>query len=212
MKFLCLVFLLISFNLSAQTTIDSIVNQIGVRTDKEAEQNSVIRWKESDKYQGMYERYDSIVSGSRFNFIPKETAYEIIEKFYHSVQSQGHTLYLTNLDFDDSFKSHYDICIVPISKQIEVVKLIRTEGPNYNISNAQVVKWLEQKSTEFQFELFVMDHDRLEAKLIDKPESYRQLAKEIYELCPDVIEQGHDKMSSLIKHLQKQRTMWFWWD
>lgn len=160
----------------------------------------------------MFESYDSMVVGLRFELIPKKEALEIFEQYHQKVSSVGQFMYLTDLDFDDSMQAYYDICIVPFSDQFEVIKLVQTSAPNYDLTNDQVISWLREKSREFEFRTTVIDFDRIETILITEPKSYKILAEDIYEFCPDVIEQGHDSMKALIKHLQKTKQMWFWWD
>ncbi len=193
--------------------IDSeIIENIAELTKKNAEKNSVLRYKASDSTNRVFEPYDSLVPGVRFKFVNEKTAYQIIDKHFDNVKDSKNYLFLTNLDFDDSYKSYYDIVIAPISDQFELIKFIGTEPVNYDLSNQDVVEWFRKKHNEFDFDIIVANFDRIETILKSEPKSYEKLGNEIYDFCPDVIDQGHSDMNELIEHLKKNKHMWFWWD
>jgi len=193
--------------------IDSkIIKDISKISNKEVEKNSVIRYKAADSSNQLFESYDSIVPGIKFKFVNQKTAYKIIESHFENVKKTKNYLFLTNLDFDDSYNSYYDIVIAPVADQLELIKFVGTEPVNYGLSNKDVVDWFRKKQSEFDFDIIVADFSRIETKLKSDPKSYEKLGKEIYEFCPDVIDQGHSDMNELIEYLKTSKHMWFWWD
>ena len=193
--------------------VDSeIVEAISKTTKKSIEKNSVIRYKASDSTNRIFEPYDSLVPGARFKFVDEKTAYRIIDKHFDDIKKSKNYLFLTNLDFDDSYNSYYDIVIAPVSNQLELIKFVGTEPVNYGLSNDDVIEWFRKKQTEFDFDIIVADLSRIETKLKSDPESYEKLGKEVYEFCPDVIDQGHSDMDKLVEYLKSSKHMWFWWD
>lgn len=192
-------------------TQEDIIKSISQITHLDSEQNSVIRYKK-DSIGSWYNEYDSIVPGIRFKFVKENVAYEIIDRYFDKVKESGNYLYLTNLDFDESFSSYYDVVIAPVSNQLELIKVVGTEPANFGFSNGDVVKWFKQKEAEFDFDIIVADVSRIEARLKTNPKSFIKLGKEIYEFCPDVIDQGHGDMDELVNYLRSTKHMWFWWD
>jgi hypothetical protein len=49
-------------------------------------------------------------------------------------------------------------------------------------------------------------------KFKDKLENVEGFAKEVYEFCPDAIDQGAGDMPTLIKGIEDLNGMYFWWD
>lgn len=204
-------------NLSQNVEIDDpeteqdVVKSISKITHLTPEENSVIRYKQ-DSVGSWYNQYDSIVPGVKFKSVKENIAYEIIDRYFDKVKQSGNYLYLTNLDFDESFSSHYDVIIAPISNQLDLIKFVGTEPVNYGLSNQDVIEWFRQKEAEFDFDIIVADVSRIETKLKTNPTSFEKLGKEIYDFCPDVIDQGHEDMNELINYLKSTKHMWFWWD
>lgn len=125
--------------------IDSdIVAEISKVTKKEAVKNSVIRYRPTDSTERVYEPIDSIVEGVKFKFVDEITAYKIIDKHFENIKSSNNYLFLSNLDFDESYNSYYDIIIAPISNQIELIRFVGTEAGNYDLTNEDIIKWFEK--------------------------------------------------------------------
>ncbi len=189
-----------------------IISAMARLCEKDPEQNSVIRYKTSEKIANAFEPYDSIVGGIKFKNVSENMAFEIIDKYFQTVKESKNYLYLTNLDFDDDYNSYYDIVIAPIANQWELIKFVGTEPANYDLTTDDVINWFKERKKEFDFDIIVADLDRIEAIIITEPKSYINLGKEIYEFCPDVIDQGHSDMEELIDFLRTSKRMWFWWD
>lgn len=200
-------------NQSSIIPIDSITaKEIAIEVERGFTANSVIRYRQSEENKMIYNPIDSLVSGIRLDSVNEVTAREMISKYFKRVRSNKNYLYLSNLRFDSDFKSYYDIIVTPIDSQFEVVKQVGTWAPNYDLGNEDIISWLRQRNKEFDFDIIVVDNDRIEAYLNSKPKSIDQLAKQIYTFCPDVIEQGHENMEELIETIDKHNYMWLWWD
>jgi hypothetical protein len=44
------------------------------------------------------------------------------------------------------------------------------------------------------------------------PPDLKKFTKEIYEFCPDVIDQGYGSMKDMIKSYKEDKYFWMWWD
>jgi hypothetical protein len=195
-----------------QLTESEIIVAINDITGKEPVDNSVEKYRLVDKTSGRYELYDSIVPGIRYIAVEQQRAYDIVEQYFDSVKRSGKYIYMTNISLDESYRPYYDIVIVPETDQFEIIRLSKVEPVNYNLTNLDVVNWFKDKQREFEFDIIVADVDRIEAVISTEPTCYKRLANDIYQFCPDVIDQGHGDMDELIKYLKENRRMWFWWD
>ena len=189
-----------------------IISDIKSICKKNPEKNSVIRYKRSKIKKEVFESYDSIALGIKFKFVSEDKANKVIDKYFNKIKNTKNYLYLTNLGLDKNYDSYYDIVIAPFKNQWELIKFVRTEPVNYDLTNEDVINWFKTKRSEFEFDIIVADVDRIEIKILTKPDSYSNLAKDIYKFCPDVIDQGYSNMEELIKFLNKTNRMWFWWD
>jgi len=63
-----------------------------------------------------------------------------------------------------------------------------------------------------KFILVVADEDRIEAKMTNLPTDLDSFVNEIYNFCPDVIEQGYSDIEEMKADYLKNKYFWLWWD
>lgn len=77
-----------------------------------------------------------------------------------------------------------------------------TNGANYDIMTEDIVRKLQEWENKCEFEIVDVRHDSVEIEFQTLPEDLDEFCSEIYELCPDTIEQGFGLMSEQIEALK----------
>ena len=54
--------------------------------------------------------------------------------------------------------------------------------------------------------------DWLEAEFVRPPKDMLELAKEVYEFCPDVVDQGTETVKVLATEMKRTSAVYLWWD
>jgi hypothetical protein len=54
--------------------------------------------------------------------------------------------------------------------------------------------------------------DFCECAIVNKEIDYNNLAAEIYQFCPDVVDQGTETVEALEEELKKTGSIFLWWD
>ena len=75
----------------------------------------------------------------------------------------------------------------------------RTNGINCEITNDDVIKKLTKWDEQFTINVSEIEGDRVTIHFENLPDELEVLAKEIYEFCPDVIEQGYGCMDDMVE-------------
>ena len=44
------------------------------------------------------------------------------------------------------------------------------------------------------------------------PQNMTEFAKEVYEFCPDSVDQGVGDLKSLEEYIKEEKGIWLWWD
>ena len=114
--------------------------------------------------------------GIVFKFIKESKANSIFQKYHKEVIESGNYLFLTNMDFDDSYKTYYDIVIINCSDQFELIKLIGTNGVNYDVYNDDIVTQMKEWHKEVDFTIDVVDIARIHAYMEKTPKNIKQFA------------------------------------
>ena len=186
-----------------------ILNQIKDETGKQGEKLKREIWK---YYRDKEEEKYVLEKGVIFKFIKENKAHEIFNKFHDKLFKNGNYLFLTNLDFDDSYDTYYDVVIIRCSDQFELISLIGTDGVNYDLYNDDIVKQLKDWHKKVGFKIETVDGARIHAYMENLPSDLNQFTKDVYKFCPDVIDQGYGSMEEMIKDYKESKYFWLWWD
>jgi len=106
------------------------------------------------------------------------------------------------------------IGIIPGSDQFKILKLQQTNGDNYNINNERVISKLKKWHRSYPFTVIGADYDWVEANFDVFPEGkeLKELARELADFCPDIVEQGTGSINGLIEEITETKKMYLWWD
>ena len=78
-----------------------------------------------------------------------------------------------------------------------------TNGINYEISNEDVIVKLTKWDKQYSISVSEIEADRLTVQFDKLPEDLNKFANEIYEFCPDVIDQGYGCIADMIEMSQE---------
>lgn len=76
-----------------------------------------------------------------------------------------------------------------INEALEKIKELGTNGCNYDIGNEDILNKVKAWDTALEIEVLEVTHDAVTIHFKRLPDDTRQLAQEIYEFCPDTIDQ-----------------------
>jgi hypothetical protein len=93
-----------------------------------------------------------------------------------------------------------------------LLRVMGTNGWNYNISPDSIVVRLQRWDAAFGLDLQGVGFDWLEAEFRRLPPDMMAFAKEIYEFCPDVVDQGTETVEALAKEMRRSNRLYLWWD
>ena len=191
----------------------SILDELEEATGKKIEPLKTEIWVRVPDNELDFKPVDSIMKGIQIPFVEDKIARALVRKSLDKVKAEGYYIYLRNLDFDKEFvNSYYDIAIVKVADQFELIKFAQTDGVNYNVSNDMIVEKLKKWNEESPFVIITADMDRIEADFIQLPKDMTAFARDMYEFCPDVIDQGAESEEELINYFKTEKGFWLWWD
>ena len=102
--------------------------------------------------------------------------------------------------------------ILPTTDKYDVLLAMQTNGQNYDLMPQDVVAWLRKLEGEQPFAITSAGFDFLGGKFLSKIAKPAELAKQMYEFCPDIVDQGAGDVKALAAELRKSGTLYFWWD
>ena len=112
-------------------------------------------------------------------------------------EDDNHEYYLATMKSDDEF---------------DMLKWRQTNGINHDLENKDVIAKLEAWKSKYDFIILGVGMDWLQLKFTATRPDFDAFANEVYEFCPDIVDQGAGDIPTLAKELKGINGVYLWWD
>ncbi len=96
--------------------------------------------------------------------------------------------------------------------QYEILRIMHTDGDQYDISNEDVIERLKDWEKTAVFDIIGAGNDWVEIEFTTLPRDLKAFAEEVYDFCPDAVDQGPGTTAELIRDIQQTKKLFLWWD
>ena len=93
-----------------------------------------------------------------------------------------------------------------------ILEIAKTDAVNYNMVTKHLKEKLSKWHTSYGIDIWQAETDTIQLKLNKLPTNIRAFAREVYEFCPDIVDQGVGSLPALEKAIKEQRGLFLWWD
>jgi len=134
---------------------------------------------------------------------------ELISSFRAELRVKGYLIFKSQ----KSYGSLPDIVTVIKGKNsYDILKIQRTEAPNYRLDTNKIIKWLKEQQQLGTFVLTGAGPDWIEARFIKPPQNMKGFAKKVYAFAPDIRSQGPQTVDKLAERMKKTNGFDLMWD
>jgi len=144
----------------------------------------------------------------------KETnskSYDLVFSLKDKFEEKGYIIFLLENNFNFDNKPD-NIGILKTTDKYTVLKQIATDGINWDITNDSLISIIKTFDKKYSLELIGASGDWCEFIIHNEPKNWTQFAKEVYKVCPDVVDQGTGTVQALGDEMKKTKRLYFWWD
>jgi hypothetical protein len=96
--------------------------------------------------------------------------------------------------------------------ELDILRYRRTDGINYGLENEDVIKKLSEWKAKYGFIVIGCSLDWLHLEFDKLPDDLDAFAKEVYDFCPDSVDQGVGSLEALSQAIKEMKGVWLWWD
>ncbi len=104
------------------------------------------------------------------------------------------------------------IGVIKGTDQYDILRTMRTNGEEYEILSEDVVARFKDWEKSFSFDILGADNDWVEIEFKTLPKDLAAFAEEVYDFCPDAVDQGPGNVTGLVKEMQATHRLFLWWD
>lgn len=144
----------------------------------------------------------------------KETnskSYDLVFSLKDKFKERGYSIFLLENNFNIDNKPD-NIGILKTTDKYTVLKQIATDGINWDITNDSLISIIKTFDKKYSLELIGASGDWCEFIIHNDPKNWIQFAKEVYKVCPDVVDQGTGTVEALADEMKNTKRLYFWWD
>ena len=110
---------------------------------------------------------------------------ELIASYRASLRAKGYLIFRSQKSYG---RLNDIVTVVKGNATYDILKIQRTEAPNYHLKTKDIVGWLKERQKDASFVVTGAGPDWLETKFIRPPKDSPVFAKKIIDFAPDVLE------------------------
>jgi hypothetical protein len=143
--------------------------------------------------------------------VSRELAKQIVLSNKADFKAKGYRLFVSEQNFGINGKKD-KVSILETNDPFDILRIQGSNGVNYDVDTDRLIEQLMEWNKKFGLEIVGAGGDWIEAEFINQPENMQVFAEEVYEFCPDVVEQGTDTVEALAEEMQETNLLFLWWD
>lgn len=196
---------------STLTTSESeLLRKIEFNADIMSELKDLTR-SELHQLPAIDEETGDVVHEKYYKGIYSETteayAVEFVKKLKAKFRAHGYLIFVFEGEVNEK-----GVAVIKGQDELDILRYRRTDGINYDLNNEDVVKKVSEWKSAFGLQVIGCSRDWLYLEFDELPKDIAAFAKEVYEFCPDTVDQGVGTMEKLKEVIVEMKGVWLWWD
>jgi hypothetical protein len=98
------------------------------------------------------------------------------------------------------------------TSQFDILRIAASDAVNYDKGTEDLIKQVQSWDTSFGVDIFQAETDTIQFRLKSMPSDMQAFAQEVYEFCPDIVDQGVGSVEELAEEIRAANTVMLWWD
>lgn len=142
-----------------------------------------------------------------FTETPEVKAVDYVKQLKNKFSSNGYLIFVFG---SEVVQKH--IAVIKGTDELDILRYRRTDGINYDLENEAIVKKIAEWKSKYGLIVIGCGRDWLQVEFNKLPTDMQSFANEVYEFCPDSIDQGLGTIEDLQQAIIEMKGIWLWWD
>lgn len=113
---------------------------------------------------------------------------------------------------DERHEDGVEVVVGAGDSQFDILRLARTDAANCDMDTEDLIEKLRDYDEDFGIDIRSATTDTAVFGLVGVPSDYAAFAQDLYEFCPDIVDQGIGSVEELGKAINLYREVYLWWD
>ena len=165
--------------------------------------------KPVSQLQGLDDDFESVAVQGLALSVPGDKALAALKSLRAALAPQGYLVFRSEAQFGHGPDT---LAILKTQDQFDALRTMKTNGANFDIDTDRVVARLGAWHRQYGLDIYGAGLDFVEAHFVRQPPDMRAFAQEVYEFCPDVVDQGAGSVAALAHEMKRENMLYLWWD
>ncbi len=134
---------------------------------------------------------------------------KIISSILKYFNKADYQVFYTSLSIDNSLEK---VCLLKSKDKYDVLRAFKTNGTNYDIDTDTLIEKLKVWDGKYSITINGVDGDWIDISFENLPDNIDEFANEIYNFCPDSVDQGIGDINELVNVIRNDKEIVLWWD
>ena len=155
------------------------------------------------------EEYQPVKVRGFFTTAKKEITEDLALSLRQALKPFGYQVFIIKRDFGSESDK---MAILQTTDQYEILRIQKTDGINYGITNERLITQLKDWYKKYPFQIIGADMDWVEIEFNELPQDLDSFVKEVQQFCPDSMGEEMCGFNSIKKELFFRKRLFLWWD
>jgi hypothetical protein len=156
--------------------------------------------------------YSAFISKNIVGISVRETpnnALAMVSKLRQDFEKKGYFIYISESNFG---YSPDEVTVLKTNDKFDLLRFEGSNGINYDIFVEDVIAKLTIWDKNYGLDFIGVGFDFIQAGYTTLPQNINEYAQELYEFCPDIVDQGVGTVEALEKEIVNSGQLYLWWD
>jgi hypothetical protein len=142
----------------------------------------------------------------------KDSAEDLLLRFRAELPA-GFVAFLgTTSWLGDEAHDGIELVVAPGASQFDILRIARSDAVNYDMDTEALIAKLVEYDRAYGIDILHAETDTIEFALVQMPDPLDAFCADLYEFCPDIVEQGCQSIDALEEEIAAAGRVFLWWD
>lgn len=105
-----------------------------------------------------------------------------------------------------------ELVVAEGTTQFDILRVAASDAVNFGKETEDLIAVLQKWDAEFGIDIYQAATDTVQLRLKSLPADMKKFSQDVYEFCPDIVDQGTGSVRELRKAIVKSHQLFLWWD
>lgn len=157
------------------------------------------------------ETYSTVLNNDKLNNIVDEIEDILGDEYSCFIGTTNFLAPINDINIKEE-EENSELIITKLKTWQDMIRLAESDAVNYNMETEDLIKKITEYDEKYGVSVIQAETDTIVLEFKKLPKNIIDLAKDIYEFCPDVVDQGSGTVETLAQYLEATRQVFLWWD